>query len=240
MFKILEYLKKNTDREHPVRQSDMRNDPEISEYLGDKETYTRRSMRIHGLYYNRTFSYEEINSLIEGVLASKTLDTRSANALIKKIEENLTTKFYKKEPKQIFKIQEPQLADRELLRENLLVIQKAIEHHVCVCFYFNGYTYQKKLEHVRKEKYEIDPSGRIRPDYNFLHDWFGDNFRYIRTEKEAPYDDIVHVECSPFGMVNWAFQYSDRVEVLAPESVQERVIEKIRNLKEMYGDVHDK
>lgn len=41
-------------------------------------------------------------------------------------------------------------------------------------------------------------------------------------------------------MVNWAFQYSDRVEVLAPESVRERVIEKIRNLKEMYGDVHDK
>ena len=66
MFKILEYLKKNTDREHPVRQSDMRNDPEISEYLGDKETYTRRSMRIHGLYYNRTFSYEDPDIRLDG------------------------------------------------------------------------------------------------------------------------------------------------------------------------------
>ena len=93
---------------------------------------------------------------------------------------------------------------------------------------------------IKSRKREGDPPGRIRPDYTFLHDWFGDNFRYIYTEKEAPYDDIVHVECSPFGMVNWALQYSDRVEVLAPKSVRERVIEKIRNLKETYGDVYSK
>lgn len=390
MFKILEYLKWNTDREHPIKQSEMRRDSTISEYLGDKETfnrlikdlagamnsgefgykqeeewklyfrdfkryydeqeaewngdeegddeeeeYTRRSMRIQGLYYNRTFSYEEINSLIEGVLASRTLDTRTAGALIEKIEKNLTTKFYKKGPQQIFKIREPQLADRKLLRENLLMIQKAIDHDVRISFHFNGYTCEKKLERVGEEKYEVspyyivvsggryylfacmeiqrkgkalknmsiwridlmtdmeipnakdelgiyglprvpkrevenlpqewnedfqlkhlnmsfdkpemitlriksrkkegDPTKRERPDYTFLYDWFGNNFRYIRTEKEAPYDDIVRVECSPYGMVNWALQYSDRVEVLAPESVRERVIEKIRNLKGKYG-----
>lgn len=75
----------------------------------------------------------------------------------------------------------------------------------------------------------------IRADYTFLHDWFGDKFRYVGTEKSAPYDDIVEVKCSPFAMVNWALQYSGRVEVTAPEDVRNRVIEKIRMLNDKYG-----
>ena len=47
------------------------------------------------------FSYEEINALIEGVLFSRTLDTRTAHHLIEKIEEHLTTRFYKKGAKRI-------------------------------------------------------------------------------------------------------------------------------------------
>lgn len=95
----------------------------------DYKNYNKRSMRINNLYYNRTFSYEEINSLIEGILASKTIDTKTANYLIEKIEDNLTTKFYKKGSKQICKVREPELADKELLRENLRTIQKAIDHN---------------------------------------------------------------------------------------------------------------
>lgn len=75
---------------------------------------------------------------------------------------------------------------------------------------------------------------RRRPDYTFLYDWFGDTFRYERTETDPPYGDIVRVVCSPFGMVNWALQYSDRVEVLKPEVVREQVIEKIKNLTQKY------
>ena len=76
---------------------------------------------------------------------------------------------------------------------------------------------------------------RHRPDYTFLYDWFGDTFRYERTETEPPYGDIVSVVCSPFGMVNWALQYSDRVEVLKPEAVRSQVIEKIKNLTKKYA-----
>lgn len=57
----------------------------------------------------------------------------------------------------------------------------------------------------------------------------------MRTETEAPYDDIVKVECSPFAMVHWALQYSDRVEVISPEEVRDDVIAKIRNLNIKYG-----
>lgn len=392
MFKVLEYLKRNTDREHPTTQAKMRKDPEVSEFIGDKETFNRlikdmartmnsdefgykreedwkiyfhdfqkyygddaedydgevnfgsdkeyeefadQTMRIDGLYYNRTFSYDEINSIIEGILSTKTLHTKAAADLIKKIEENLTTKFYKKGAKQICKVMEPELADREQLSANLLMIQKAIDNNVQISFRFNGYTYQKKLEPVRdgkdtvspyyivasggryyllackgvvikgetvknmsiwridlmtemeipgedeasgikgkpriakkdvdnlpmewsddfqlkhmnmsydkpvwitlkikSPKREDDPSRRVKVDYTFLHDWFGDKFRYVQTEETAPHDDIVKVECSPFAMTHWALQYCDRVEVVEPESIRNDVIEKIRNLNVKYG-----
>lgn len=390
MFKIWEYLKNNTDKDHPTTQAEMRKSSELSEFIGDKETFNRlikdmartlnsaehgykpesdwkiyfddfkkyygddayedeettdfdsedaydeyegQTMRISNLYYNRTFSYEEINSIIEGILSTKTLDTKSAKHLIDKVEKNLTTKFYKKGPKQICKVMEPEFMDREQMRVNLLTIQKAIDNNVQIAFRFNGYTYRKKLEPIRDRKdivspyyvvvsggryyllackevkiegetvknmsiwridlmtdieiagadgkrkgtpripkrevenlpmewtedfqlkhlnmsydkpvwitlkikslkQEDDPARRIRADYTFLHDWFGDKFKYVSTEKTAPYDDIVKVECSPFAMIHWALQYSDRVEVVEPEEVRNSVIEKIQNLNAKYG-----
>lgn len=385
MFRIWEYLRKNTDSGHPTTQAEMKNADEVKDYIGNKQTFNRliRDMaeamnsskeggylpeaewkicfddfrkvngedsiwdeteeddmeeapvRIRGLYYNHTFSYQEINSMVEGVLATKTLDTKSANELIQKIEENLATKYYKRGARRICKIQEPELMNREVLRENLLTIQRAIDENVQIRFQFNGYTHRKKLEpqraekdtvspyyivanggryyllackeiptdgkpmrrmsiwridlmtdieipgvnerlgiagkpripkrdvenlpmewredfqlkhlnmsfdaprkitlRIKSEKRKDDPSKWVRADYTFLHDYFGDYFRYVRSEKEPPYDDIVVVECSPYGMVNWALQYSDRVEVLEPEEVRAAVIEKVRRLNEKYG-----
>ena len=38
-FKILEYLKNNSDNEHTVTQAALRRESEIEPYMGDKETY---------------------------------------------------------------------------------------------------------------------------------------------------------------------------------------------------------
>lgn len=393
MYKIWDYLKRNTDREHPIiKLKEMREDETIERYMGDKETfnrlikdmawalnwdeteckpreerkiyfqsfeeyceewkkslaeevddesqegffeeYNKRSMHLKKLYYNRTFSYQEIDALIESIWGSGTLDMKTSQQLIEKIEENLTTKFYKKSARHICKAMKPELADREQLRENLLTIQKAINNNVQVCFQFNGYTYDKKLEangkkytvspyyivadggryyllacmpheknghtekkmsiwridlmteidipganeelgipgnrripkkkvenlplewdesfqlkhlnmsfdrperiklRIKSEKRADDPTQRVRADYTFLHDWFGDRFQFIESEKEPPYDDIVTVECSPYGMVNWALQYSDRVEVLEPEHVRREVVRKVEALARKYG-----
>ncbi len=385
MYRVLEYLKKNTDSENTTTQAKMRASKEITEYMGDKQTFNRLikdmartmnsgehgykkesewriyfedfkdyhgddadnleddesdevyddTMRIVGLYYNRTFSYNEINTLIEGVLSSRTIDTKTADELIKKIEDNLTTNFYKKVYKQICKIREPEIIDRTLLKENLIILQRAIDNKVKVSFRFNGYTYEKKLEPVRGTKDVVSPyyivasSGRYyllackenfhregllknmsiwridlmtdidipgvneklgisgsqitpknqvenlplqwsedfqlkhlnmsfdkpkmitlkinsgvrewnkdrrkSPNYTFLHDWFGDNFKYIKSETEIPYDDIIQVECSPYAMVNWAMQYSDRVEVIEPKEVRDAVKEKIKRISDKYG-----
>lgn len=64
-------------------------DPEIEENEPDDDDDKEdvmSNMHLRGLYYDRTFSYDEISSLIEGVLAAKTIDTKTANHLIWKRE----------------------------------------------------------------------------------------------------------------------------------------------------------
>lgn len=289
---------------------------------------------VKNLYYQQPFSYDEVNAIIEGLLFSKMLDTKTANALVQKVEDHLTNDFYTKGAKNICTIYEPSLVDREALRENLLVIQKAIDHRVQIAFYFCAYGHDKKLRKLRpwkdvlspyylvanngryyllacmdrSDRGEIHPEMSIwrvdlmrdieipefdesqgkkgiralkksevknlpeqwnekfalshlnmafdepimitlrisspkeeghpewhkRPDYTFLHDWFGDTFQYIGTDKEDMEYDIVRVRCSTYAMVHWALQYSDRVEVLSPESVRSTVKEKIENLTKKY------
>ena len=75
---------------------------------------------------------------------------------------------------------------------------------------------------------------REKGDYTFLQDWFGNTFRYRRADSVKEECDIVEVNCSPFAMVNWALQYSDRVEVLEPKEVREQIEEKIAKLSEKY------
>lgn len=389
-YRIIEYLKYNTDSENKVTQSMLRKVPELKPYIGDKQTFNRMInnvastmnydsdmlkpakewslvfdefrklyddeyyesenildedtddnqddtgyLPIKGLYYNHIFSYEEINSIIEGLYFSKTLNETVTRELVEKIENNLTTKFYDKGAKRICKVLEPQLVNSDTLKQNLLIIQEAIDNNVKIEFTFNGYNYNKQLEPVRSKKDVLSPyyivanagkyyllgckevvrnkrtitnmsiwridlmtdlkipgknkklgikgipaiikeevenlpkewaedfqlshinmsfdepipirlkitstrknadnKNALNNDYTFLHDWFGNNFRYINTEKEYFNDNVVEVVCSPYGMVNWALQYSDRVEVIEPKEVRDVVIEKIKNLNNKYG-----
>ena len=38
-YRILEYLRKNSDSGHTITQASLRKVPELSDYIGDKETY---------------------------------------------------------------------------------------------------------------------------------------------------------------------------------------------------------
>jgi predicted DNA-binding transcriptional regulator YafY len=281
-------------------------------------------MRIKGLYYQHPFSYDDIDRLLEGVYSSKTIGVKEADALAEKIKENLTTKYYENQYKNLCKIHEPQLADRETLKNNLLVLQKAIQKNIQVAFHFNGYSKDKKMIPTDQRKTMVSPyyivanSGKYyllaclssqkahrlwiwridllseveiatdaehkkgfsavpkdqvanlpqqwneefqlkhlnmaydKPvkvtlkirgipgkenspiDYTFLHDWFGDQFVYLRSE-ENPYPcDVVSLECSPYAMASWALQYSSRVEVLSPKSLRDDIKQKILHLNSIY------
>lgn len=281
------------------------------------------SIHIKNLYYNHTFSYEEIDNLIEGVLFSKTIDNQAKRQLIDKIEENLTSEFYLEKARGVCTVYEPTLMDNTQLRENLQIISQAIVDKVQITFDFYSYNKDKELEKVRmlenvspyyivantgkyylfacngkeynntycvsiyrvdlmqnisipkrnensgrkgmpaverrevsdlplrwKEDFQLEhlymsfdkPIDIIfkvsrmnekwgNAGYTFLYDYFGKNFKV--TEENEDYA-LVKVKCSPFGMVNWALQYSDRVEVLEPVSVRKQVVSKIQNLNKKY------
>lgn len=385
--RILDYLRWNTDKNHPTTQEKMRWDeryPEMDEYMGDKQTFNRLikdmakyyntedddfkdeqdwrihfkdwkkmydageglqyadedsreliSMRISDLYYSGPFSYDELDMIIEGIWSNNSLDSEKAEELSRRIYKNLGSRFYKYKSGNLRKIKEPLICDKQLLRNNLDVISKAIEQNVQIEFIFNGYTHKKKLDsggdsvskvspyyivlsngkyyllccfdtpmkgsdkykmytyridlmtevkfsgaderlgtigdaripmrlveglpqkwddnyilshmnmsydepqwidlRIKSEKVNGNPEVRKVPDYAFMHDWFGDNFRFLRVDDNDPDYDIVRVLCSPYGMVNWALQYSDRVEVLEPEIVRDEVIDKIKKLNQKYG-----
>ncbi len=297
-------------------------DFDLFEEESDDYDDMEQSLPIRGLYYNHIFSYEDINNIVESIVFSKTLDTETTNRLINKIEENLTTKYYKSGYKKLCKVLEPEILNRDVVRGNLATIQTAIDDRVQISFKFNGYTVNKQLKptsdftHTLSPYYIVANSGKFyllgckeivrdeesiknmsiwridlmsdieitnrneelglkglpiikksdvknlpsewsqdfqlshinmsfdRPlpiklklnvtretEFTFLHDWFGDNFKCSKIDNEY----YVTVKCSPFGMVNWALQYSDRVEVLEPLEVRNAVIEKIRNLNGKYG-----
>lgn len=235
-WRLLEYLRRNTDEKHLISQKEPEEDPVLKPLFKKttpqramspeelkREERRERSLPIRDPYYRHTFSYEEVNARIEGILFSRTLGSRDAKRLVEKIEGNLTSNFYKKGPENICTIRETVLADRGLLRENLLLIQWAIDDGVQeVDRLSQTWSEDFTLHHLNMDfgkpipiKLRIYRGGHPETDYTFLYDWFGDAFRYERTEAEG---DIVRVWCGAFSMVNWALQYADRVEVLEPKA----------------------
>lgn len=70
----------------------------------------------------------------------------------------------------------------------------------------------------------------------FLYDAFGTpgaDFKIGKCGEDGARE--VTVRCSPFGMVNFAMQYSGQVEVISPKSLREQVKERVREMAEKYG-----
>ncbi len=280
----------------------------------------RPRARIRNLRYRHAFTQSEVNRLIEGVIFSEGLNNRAADQLVRKIRENLTSKYYIWRYDGISRVQVPRPMDEERVWKNIPTLQKAIKEKTKVRFRFNGYDRFGKLAPVgdtytaspyyiaanggryyligtpdndwdksrhglfiwridlmtnlraaererdgRLERLRSIPISRVEalrelwggwdngfltrhlnmsydkpvtvrlkikadegcPGYTFLYDWFGDSFRRVG-------EDQVEVECSPFGMLHWALQYSDRVEVLAPEELREDIRKEVRKLEEKY------
>lgn len=68
-------------------------------------------------------------------------------------------------------------------------------------------------------------------NHTFIHDSFGDDYSLLKSDSDG---DIIKVRCSEFGVVNWALQYSDCVEIIEPTKVKEEIKQKIKVLNEKY------
>lgn len=303
-------------------EEDSFGEDDFDEPGADREQY-------RNLYYVPEFSYEEIDALIEAVQLSPTLNREETEKLILTLENEFTSEYYRKGARSICKIYGKESCDRELLRENLLMIQQAILDGVQIAYRFNGYTKDKKLAPMRDYKryaspyYIVANDGRYylmaanerykhsgpyiiridlmteveiperdeksgqkgipaipkrevaglspeweedfpmrhinmsygapilikmriknekkkdgrtpeEPVYTFLHDYFGDSYRYLGADENDADYDIVTVRCTSFGMENFAVQYADKMEVLDPPELREKIREKAQRLAEKY------
>ncbi len=71
-----------------------------------------------------------------------------------------------------------------------------------------------------------------RERYTLLHDYFGERYLFLKHIDDTW--DRVEVKCVPDAMVSWAMQCSDFVEVLEPESLRKKLLEKCTALTERY------
>ena len=340
ILRLLEYLKWNTHSGNTVSFSSLQGKKDIT---GDAKTFRamihamekvlnedrelsdRRIVygnpeepiekrRMTGIFYQSPLSEEDVFLLEQGIYSVPTLSRKEADRLLEKIDDiagAVTGTGFKK---MIQKVREPAMQDNKAIAENLKKIKTAIIDEKRICFSFNGYGNDKKLEKIGS--YVVSPyyiaaySGRLyligaadgydsysiwrmdlmtdvsidkslmvplqniknlrdelalsggiegflqqhihmsfdapqkimlkikrvreKADFTFMHDWFGDSFEIKENESTEDGYDIVALRCSPFGLVNWALQYSDRVEVLSPPSVRKEVVEKIKKLQKKY------
>src|SRR5699024_5782816 len=125
--------------------------------------------RLGGMYYNHPFSYEDMDLILEGIWSLATISTDKAQSLSKKLENELTDKFYRKKNKlrytALVKMQEKYIGI-ESLQDNLKLIQETIKEKKQVEFTFNSWYV---MENPRKEQIEFGPTEknphRISPYY---------------------------------------------------------------------------
>lgn len=91
--------------------------------------------------------------------------------------------------------------------------------------------YDKPINVILKiypSKYEMS---RKTPDFTFLYDYFGDTYTVLSVNDSYA---KIKVKASENAIINWALQYSDRVEILEPIKTRSMIIKKITDLKRKY------
>ncbi|HRU02450.1 MAG TPA: WYL domain-containing protein, partial [Victivallales bacterium] len=124
---------------------------------------------ITDLRFVHDFTFDELDSVIEGIYFSKTINDGQRERLVKKIV-NLSSKNYKskyidsngKLRNNIEGIQENLFTKKSELTQNINIIQQAMKDNVKISFYFNGYNADKKLEPAKdkfgkNKEYVVSP-----------------------------------------------------------------------------------
>lgn len=129
-IRLLEYLKKHTDKEHPLPQSQWRivYDGYVKLYGEDEEGFSGEDdsdergedrEKFSNLYYVSEFFYEEIDALIEVVQLSRTLSEEETEHMISTLEDKFTSEHYRKGARRVCKINGNGCCDRDTLREKI-------------------------------------------------------------------------------------------------------------------------
>jgi len=170
-----EYHEENSD-EFRIRykgwdQNIMSKRLDIKEEMEERKTITKykKLPSITDLRFVHDFTFDELDSLIEGIYFIKTINDEQRERLVKKIV-NLSSENYKRKyidsngklKNNIEGIKENSFTKKSELDKSIGTIQQAIKDNVKISFYFNGYNADKKLERAKDRfdkviKYVVSP-----------------------------------------------------------------------------------
>ena len=152
----------------------------LEEKLGSKNkgfgSDSSKMLQLRGLKYNHTFSFTELNQLVEAVLFLKNINDNEKKKLIRKLQ-TLTSENYPKYSPYISEntgaismniagVYENPRINEDAVRDNLKIIRQAIESlsgaGCKLAFHFKGYNSEKELEPRRKKdgsliRYVVNP-----------------------------------------------------------------------------------
>jgi predicted DNA-binding transcriptional regulator YafY len=157
-FEVLRVLKEETDETSSLTQAEILDKIETTKNAKTLSSTIDKMPSITDLRYVHDFTYDELDTLIEGVYFSKKLNDEKRDYLIKKIG-SLSSEKYKSDhfdlkgklKNNIDGIQENTNISKAELKKNIDTIQQAIKENSKISFAFNGYNYEKKLETIKDD-----------------------------------------------------------------------------------------
>lgn len=157
-----------------------------------------KKLQLRSLRYNQRFSFDELNQLIEGILASRYTDDEEKEKIIRKLVSLSSKNFRKNSPyisentgsvrKIMNGVFEDSRVDKATLTTNLRMIREAIEEDggrgVKIAFHFNRYNEYKELS-TKVDFYGNELTYVADPYYIMFYN--GKPYLVCSIE---PYDDV--------------------------------------------------
>lgn len=157
-----------------------------------------KKLQPRSLRFNQLFSFEELNQIVEAILFLKNIDSTEKETLIRKLQKLSSVNYPKHSPfisettgkisKSIGGVFEDSRVDEEVVRNNLKIIQSAIEANrgngKKIAFHFNGYNEKKQLI-PRKNESGKEIVYIVSPYHVILY-----NGKYFLICSAEPYDNV--------------------------------------------------
>ncbi len=164
---ILEILKKYSDYDHPLTQTDIIKymDREFDADI-ERKAVARNIGDLRDLGYDieydkgyylteREFDDSELRLLIDSVLSSKYIPKTQAKLLIDKLA-NQSTKYFRKQVRHVSNIDRMERIPNQLFY-NIDILSEAIEKGRKVMFFYMKYDAEGKLRKTKPEKHLVNP-----------------------------------------------------------------------------------
>ncbi len=182
--------------------------------------------RLRGIYYNHPFSHDEMDLILEGIWSLRTISTDEAQRLTKKLENELTEKFYSEKNKlrytDLVKMQEKYIGI-ESLKDNLKLIQEAIKERKQLEFTFNSWHAEENPKQIRFGPTETNPH-TISPYYIVVN-----NEKYYLLASKEPYE-------TGSEMMIWRIDLMSHITILEDAITPKN---KVKNLPNEWNDSSD-